>query len=277
MLVLALLLALAAPASAGTIVTGGDCSARYYCTHEATYTAAPGERNDVTVTRPGPGLAQIHDAGAPVQGCLRVDDHTALCGAPASESFTIQVNLGDGDDAAHATGAYVDGGPGNDTLTGEQGVLTGGPGSDVLTATAGGVYFEDGDGNRPAPDRYLGAPGKPNEIDYIGRYEDLRIDLRGPYTTPEGDYLENIQNAHGGYGDDVIIGNDGPNKLYGARGADRVVGLGGDDDLYTEIDSGALIQLDPPGRDVLEGGAGDDKPVQQHAPHRRQRLPLRPG
>ena len=51
MLVFALLLTLAAPASAGTVKYSADCSYRYYCTHDVTYTAAPGERNDVTVAR----------------------------------------------------------------------------------------------------------------------------------------------------------------------------------------------------------------------------------
>ncbi len=54
MIVLLALLALAAPASAGTIKPESDCSFRYYCSHEATYTAAPGERNDVTVSWPSP-------------------------------------------------------------------------------------------------------------------------------------------------------------------------------------------------------------------------------
>ena len=258
MIVLLALLALAAPASAGTIKPESDCSFRYYCSHKATYTAAAGERNDVTVSWPEPGRVVIHDAGAPVSGCLRVDEHTAMCGAPASESFQILINLGDGDDVAHTTSASVDGGTGDDALTGDQGELMGGPGSDVLTATGFGAWFVDGDGKHPAPDRYLGAPGKINSIDYTGRTEDLRIDLRSPFTTADGDYLENVSSAIGGLGDDVLIGNDGPNELYGGPGADRLLGLGGDDKLFTGIGSGAIVYSDPLGRDVVEGGAGND-------------------
>src|SRR3954470_14378482 len=108
MLLLALLLALASPASAGTLVWRGDCSYRYYCSHEVTYTAAPGERNDVTVTRPG-GAVLVHDAGAPVSGCQAIDAHTAQCSPPPSEPILVRVLLGDGDDVARSTGANVDG------------------------------------------------------------------------------------------------------------------------------------------------------------------------
>ncbi len=217
----------------------------------------------------------IHDAGAPVSGCLRVDEHTAMCGAPASESFQILINLGDGDDVAHTTSASVDGGTGDDALTGEQGELMGGPGSDVLTATGFGAWFVDGDGKHPAPDRYLGARGKINSIDYTGRTEDLRIDLRSPFTTADGDYLENVSSAIGGLGDDVLIGNDGPNELYGGPGADRLLGLGGDDKLFTGIGSGAIVYSDPLGRDVVEGGAGNDQHPRRLPPQRGQPLSLR--
>src|SRR3954447_15069783 len=106
-----LLLALASPASAGTLVWRGDCSYRYYCSHEVTYTAAPGERNDVTVTRPE-GAVLVHDAGAPVTGCEPIDPYTARCSPPVAEPVLVTVLLGDGDDVAHSTGADVEGGAG---------------------------------------------------------------------------------------------------------------------------------------------------------------------
>jgi Ca2+-binding RTX toxin-like protein len=56
-----------------------------------------------------------------------------------------------------------------------------------------------------------------------------------------------IENAIGGSGADLIIGNDIANKLTGGAGADTLVGLAGNDTL----DGGA-------GVDKLNGGLGDD-------------------
>ncbi len=274
MILLLALLALAVPASAGTVKR----ATAPYCDHyAATFNAAPGERNDLTVAPVSPGVYRFHDAGALLHGCLRVDDHTALCGAPPQDVFAITANLGDGDDVAHSIRADVDGGTGNDTLTGEHGTLTGGPGSDVLTTTVDHTYFVDDDGTHPAPDRYLGAPGKASLIAYNGRTEDLRIDLRTPFTTAEGDYLENIEDVVGGDGDDVIIGNDSPNTLYGGRGSDRLVGLGGNDKLYSGLAIGTMYppELAWPRHSRWRGGR---RPAErQFAPPRRERVPLRPG
>ncbi len=57
----------------------------------------------------------------------------------------------------------------------------------------------------------------------------------------------NIENAIGGDGADVILGNATINKLFGMRGADRLYGLDGADQLV----GGA-------GNDLLEGGLGED-------------------
>ena len=186
------------------------------------------------------------------------------------------MNLGDGDDTAHSREGNVDGGAGNDVLTGEYARLIGGPGSDRLTAGPAGAVFVDGDGARPAPDRYEGSATAPDAISYSGRRDDLRLDLRRSGMMNE-DYIANVDSATGGSGDDVLIGTDGRNVLDGGPGADRVVGLGGNDELFTDIDLGGTVVPEPAGRDLLDGGAGERQPPRPVARAARQRVPLRAG
>ena len=70
----------------------------------AYYLAAPGERNDLTVTNarsPGqPVRVTFHDDGAtvePGEGCVSVDEHTARCRGVA----VVQARLRDEDDTLH--------------------------------------------------------------------------------------------------------------------------------------------------------------------------------
>jgi Ca2+-binding RTX toxin-like protein len=56
-----------------------------------------------------------------------------------------------------------------------------------------------------------------------------------------------IEDATGGAGDDVLIGNDANNWLRGGAGKDILLGGAGDDDLWTEG-----------GNDMVDGGTGND-------------------
>ncbi len=220
-----------------------------------TYAAAPGERNDVTASAVD-GVVTVRDAGARVTGCERIDANTARCTAPASEPPFTSLRLGDGDDIATVTSLSVDGGAGDDTVTGTGGMFTGGPGFDVLTAT-GQAAFADGDA--PGPDRYVGDPANPASLGYGGREHGVRLDLRRAGTTVEGDFIANVDSADGGSGDDVLIGDERANSLSGGRGADRLVGLGGNDKLYTDSDHGGYIEYRRPAeRDIVEAGPGND-------------------
>ena len=66
-LLVVLSLILATPASAATVSTKSYCD-RYSCSSENRFVAAPGERNDVTLSESVPGFVDLHDAGAPVSG-----------------------------------------------------------------------------------------------------------------------------------------------------------------------------------------------------------------
>jgi hypothetical protein len=95
----------AAPAEAGRLTVDGECG-HASCRFGVTLTAAPGERNAVTVSSPAPGVREIHDAGAPITGalpepkevplaagCERVDLHTARCTTPPNDVTDFEIWL----------------------------------------------------------------------------------------------------------------------------------------------------------------------------------------
>ena len=242
-------LALAVDASAASVKVDADCSVRYYCSWHVTYTAAPGERNDVTVTS-GDGYVDIRDAGAPIAGCTASEPQTVRCTTAHGEFARVDIALGDGDDLARGS-ANFDGGEGQDTITGG-GRIDGGPGRDHLSSVAGAL-FADGD---LEPDRFDGSLAGRDGLDFTGREAGVRVDLRRGRTA-EGDLFTSVEDVIGSLHDDVLIGTDGPNQLVGHAGADRLVGLKGNDQLFSYIEGwndGSVAD-----REVLEGGPGDDE------------------
>lgn len=59
--------------------------------------------------------------------------------------------------------------------------------------------------------------------------------------------LTGIENVTGSNFDDILVGDEGANRLLGCSGDDQLVGLAGDNQLFGNT-----------GDDVLRGGAGDD-------------------
>jgi hemolysin type calcium-binding protein len=294
----ALLAAAPAPASAGTASVVLRFSGHMQQDALLSYTGAPGERNDVTVTQPERYSFVFHDAGAVVgvnPGCEQLDEHTARCEAPSYTSFATVVRAGDRDD--HVTnvdadvsiqgeagddtlfagrGGYLDGGKGSDKLFGGPGPeeLVGGPGRDELYGREGEDKLAgDGPGAKPAKDAIDGGAGV-DTVSYAERSASVGVDLRrrgGHGARGEGDTIAHVEGVQGGLGADILTGDDGPNRLFGtppgvyrARG-DRIRGLGGDD-LLTGGPGDDLVEGGPGadgvaaagGRDRLRGGPGDD-------------------
>lgn len=109
--------------------------------------------------------------------------------------------------------------------------------------------------------------GGTDVIDWSNQFSDAVIDLHagafseiGPArsNTAGGTTNKNlaiafnvtIENANGGTGDDVLHGNDAKNVLDGRRGADAILGYGGDDTLINSLDAVAVA-----GDDVEHGGS----------------------
>src|SRR5262245_51920180 len=122
----------------------------------------------------------------------------------------------------------VDGGFGNDNILGDAGAnrLVGGDGNDRLVGRGGDDVLDGGAGIDTAG--------------YAGATQAIVIDLQAGTAGGQAgnDMLISIENADGGSGNDIFLGDASANRLAGAAGNDRLAGRGGND--------------------VLDGGTGSD-------------------
>jgi Ca2+-binding RTX toxin-like protein len=152
----------------------------------------------------------------------------------STQSVAVDLSLAGGQDTGSAGTdtlaalESVTGGSGRDTLTGDIGpnVLTGGAGNDVLRASAGGDVLDGGTGL--------------DTVDYSLRPPGVIVNLTTGLGSSPGalDLITASENATGGTGADLLVGDGAVNSLDGGAGDDRFRGLGG--------------------ADVLIGGGGSD-------------------
>ena len=147
----------------------------------------------------------------------------------------------------------VFGGRGNDTLIGNDraNYLYGDDGDDRLIGAAG----DDTLGGADGADVLRGGAGR--DWAFYGDSVDKIVDLAagtGVGGDAEGDTLISIENVTAGYGDDVVIGDEGSNELNGYYGSDRLAGGAGADTL----DGGprSLFHRDVDTADYLTSSAG---------------------
>jgi Ca2+-binding RTX toxin-like protein len=235
---------MASPASAAVIdieehFCGCDPSSGDEDTRLIVVTAAPGERNVVTVERTRRGIV-IRDAGAPLSGRCRLtrSGDGRFCGG---DFDGVDVLLGDGDDTlTHGVGGSVEGGPGDDSIhaTGGNYQLSGGPGADLLDAT--------------------GSAGA--SVSYADHTEGVTVRLNGladDGAVGEGDnVLGAVTGISGGGGDDRLEAGPTASGLFGAGGNDVLVGSPQGDTIDGGEGNDGLSGGD--GNDHLTGGAGTD-------------------
>jgi hypothetical protein len=270
----AAVLALAALAAGGVAdaAHAGTASGR-----PARFTAAAGERNDLTVDAGSGGAVRFSDAGAAVGAglwCVPFPLGQAQCDPDGDPRETdgggVSVDLADGDD--RATIRRV---PGNDTRPGAISVA-GGAGDDHLENSANAVIrFDGGDGNDtlvagPAASAYLvgGAGADVMTSDAgccaVAGYADH--DRAGVHVTLDG----KANDGAAGEGDDVrtsgVTGSPGPdlitgdaraNSLSGGGGADVLDGGRGDDSIDATVPDAPASD----GADTVTCGAGNDAVV----------------
>ncbi|WP_109315629.1 calcium-binding protein [Pseudovibrio ascidiaceicola] len=130
----------------------------------------------------------------------------------------------------------------------EDGVLRyyGTSGDDIFTGTDSNeeIYGSAG------ADTVDGGAGR-NAIRYTLSEEGVSVNLATNVNTgghAEGDQLTNISQVFGSHFDDVIVGDDGNNGLFGFSGNDHLEGGGGDD----------WLNAYGSGSDYLDGGTGND-------------------
>jgi len=281
----AALMGLALPASslAGAVTsTLIPCEKGNQCI-VATFDAAPGEANDISVTTGPPSLSgtayRLHDATAAVQdladGCIAVDASTVSCSAysltvntgDGNDRFTgpserLEVNLGPGDDSGisgelnggagneHLAGEMLNGGPGDDVLTASPGTefshLTGGPGADTMTG-GGTIIASDIDFTRS------GDPKPGAEVPAPDRIEGGPANSMLSYRDSRRPVVVDLAGGSGSAREDTIVnvqsveGGSGDDVLRGDAKANLLFGADGNDRLAGRA-----------GNDLLIGGAGRD-------------------
>jgi Ca2+-binding RTX toxin-like protein len=192
-----------------------------------------------------------------------MDDNEGLIGGPSYNALTgnnggnlliggsvMDVLSGGGGDDTLYGGGYFDelyGGVGNDTLYGGEGndTLQGGPGADLMVG---------GDEDDPDPSG--------NIADYTDRSQPVQVSLDGIVNDGEegeGDIIaSDIYGMYGGFGSDVLIGNDNRNLIAGynpqnsSPSGDTINGNGGDD-----------LILPSRGDDLVDAGPGNDQVLQK--------------
>jgi Ca2+-binding RTX toxin-like protein len=168
--------------------------------------------------------------------------------APVSVSLNGSADDGEAGEADNVASdvEILVGGSADDQLAGNDGdnVLLGNAGNDILGAGGGNDQLDGGAGDDTlaggdGADAVTGGDGV-DTANYASSNAGVRVVLDGKPgdgAPGENDSVD-TENVTGGGGDDVLIGNAGPNTLAGGAGNDRI--LGGK------------------GADVLDGGAGDD-------------------
>jgi Ca2+-binding RTX toxin-like protein len=134
-------------------------------------------------------------------------------------------------------------------------VLRGGAGDDILDGNAYSTLIRDDDGN----DDLSGGPGN-DWVSYLSKTAPVRITIDnvaddGVSSINERDLVRSdVEAVTGTRYDDVLIGDDNGNRLFGTWGDDALFGRGGDDSLFGEL-----------GRDSLYGERGYDTLYQRYA------------
>ncbi|MEU7581163.1 calcium-binding protein [Streptomyces sp. NPDC041068] len=234
------------------------------------YTAAPGQVNDVTVTtkyRQIDEYEYVFDVTIDDRVAISVATDTECTYPDGSDRTTVTCTIADPGDRASdliTLGSYL--GDKDDKLTvaaGNHAYLQthGGTGNDVLKGDGStSQYGEDG------ADRLEGGGGVYGEGSFGGAGDDTLTRCRYDCDGGAGnDTLQGISGGQGhtltgGDGDDTIRGSKDGEKILGGRGNDKLYGEAGDDVIYGN--SGDDLLHGGPGNDTLSGGPGTNKVYQ---------------
>jgi Ca2+-binding RTX toxin-like protein len=158
----------------------------------------------------------------------------------------------------------IEAGPGTFSISGGAGadVIRGGAARQGIEGGSGDDLIEGGDGDDrisggPGADRMGGGDGR-DLVVYDHPGGPLRVSIGdgpGDGSAGEGDdVLGDVEDLDGGDEDDVLIGDEGPNRLNGGEGVNTLLGGAGPDRLIGSFAGGLLDPGPGPDRVVLPGG-----------------------
>ncbi len=282
----------------GSATNNLDQAAALLSIEEIEFGAAAGENKTVVINAQdfgGGGIAfnaliDGNASGAGAVDTLRIimgnDLNLNLSGLTFSgwqEFDVIEIN-GDGSNETITGSSQADtitGNDGADTLNGGGGddVIDGGNGMDVLNGGAGGDLLSGGVGNDTlnggtGNDNLIGGAGADNldggaDIDQAG-YNSATAAVRADLLVSAsntgaaaGDTYTSIENLRGSDFNDVLLGDNSANDIFGHIGNDRLIGRDGADRLFGGVGDDVLIG--GVGGDVLNGGPGSDTASYQFA------------
>jgi len=180
---------------------------------------------------------------------------------------------GDDDGIGGQDNNFLYGGSGIDFLHGGDGArdhLFGGDHRDFLYGGSGNDYFNGGSGDDDmfggsGNDEFIGGQGRDvmhgswgiDVVRYSSSNAAVQVDLEtgiGIGGDADGDEMPTIENLHGSIHNDVLLGDDLANELFGLGGNDVINGRGGDDMIVGGANSALFLFGDD-----LTGGGGDDE------------------
>jgi Ca2+-binding RTX toxin-like protein len=207
----------------------------------------PGGANDFVDG--GAGLDTVSYADATQTVVVDLPYHIALGAEIGTDTLANVENVitGSGNDAVAADGAtnVLNGGAGIDTVSY---YAAGGAAVDLAanigvdpTSVDTLLNFENANGS--SFDDAISATAAANVLNGLGGSDTVSYYLSGHGVTinlatgtandgTSTDTLISIENANGSAFADIIIGDDGPNRLNGLGGADQLTGAGGDDTFW---------------------------------------------
>lgn len=194
------------------------------------------------------------DGTATVQG---INSAESLGTDTVSDVSTLDFLIGEGSDGQFTNISVPHGTDGPEPLYGWDGsdAIAGGAGGDALYGFDGDDLLRAGDGSDflrgGAGDDYIdGGAGHDRASFYdsaVGVHVDLRLQGQAQDTGQGMDTLVGIETVSGTVNDDMLIGDDNANSLWGSGGNDTLSGNGGDD--YLGVTAGDHL---------LDGGDGSD-------------------
>jgi Ca2+-binding RTX toxin-like protein len=243
---LATVVALAAALAAAPAAQAAQGSELWFHEDDITYTADPGEANQLTVSGTDPAL-HLHDPGAAIgwapdsgqNQCSVSGAHDVFCLDQNSMVFWLYADLGDGNDTftnLSDAPVFVNLGPGDDRAVGGKDYdLDGGPGADDMRSGGvpnTGVYDAGADVD------YTSSPGPLSvTADNVandgtqGEHDNVHSDIKRIYGSSYDDTISGYREEFGGFGNDTLRGTSGDDLIWGDRGNDVLIGGPGKDRL----------------------------------------------